>query len=91
MLPGLAGPFQLVWIDADKENYAHYFDLVVDKVPSGGCILADNVLWSGKVLGTRVDKDTKALQEFNNKVCSDPRVKTMLLPLRDGIMMMTKN
>lgn len=91
LLPGLAGPFQLVWIDADKENYAHYFDLVVDKVPSGGCILADNVLWSGKVLGTRVDKDTKALQEFNNKVCSDPRVKTMLLPLRDGIMMMTKN
>lgn len=91
LIPLLPGPFDLVWIDADKENYGRYFDLVIDKVPSGGCVLADNVLWSGKVLDARVDKDTRAIQEFNCKVRDDPRVQTMLLPLRDGIMLMIKN
>jgi len=91
VIPGIPGPLDLVWIDADKENYSTYFDLVVDKVPAGGCILADNVLWSGKVLESRVDKDTKALQQFNRKVLDDPRVTSMLLPVRDGIMMMVKN
>ena len=91
VIPGLSGPFDLVWIDADKESYAQYFDLVIDKVPSGGCILADNVLWSGKVLEAEPDKDAQALMEFVRKVRDDPRVETMLLPLRDGIQMMLKN
>jgi caffeoyl-CoA O-methyltransferase len=67
-----------------------YYDLVFDKVPIGGFILADNVLWSGKVVQAKVDKDTKAIKEFNQKVSQDTRVKTMLLPLRDGIMIVHK-
>ncbi|MBL7850126.1 MAG: O-methyltransferase [Cyclobacteriaceae bacterium] len=91
ILPALPGPFDLVFIDADKENYSLYFDLVIDKVPSGGFLLADNVLWSGKVLETRPDKDTRAIQQFNEKVIADARVQAMLLPLRDGILLMRKN
>jgi predicted O-methyltransferase YrrM len=91
ILPSLTGPFDLVFLDADKENYAYYFDLVIDKVPTGGYLLADNVLWSGKVLDAQPDKLTKAIQLFNAKVRADARVQTMLLPLRDGIMLMRKN
>lgn len=90
IIPSLAGPFDLVFIDADKENYSHYFDLVIDKVPSGGFLIADNVLWSGKVLEPKPDKDTRAIQEFNEKVSADTRVQTMLLPLRDGLLLMRK-
>jgi predicted O-methyltransferase YrrM len=90
IIPSLAGPFDLVFIDADKENYSHYFDLVLDKVPSGGFLIADNVLWSGKVLESKPDKDTRAIQEFNEKVSADTRVQTMLLPLRDGLLLMRK-
>ncbi|MBL7847854.1 MAG: O-methyltransferase [Cyclobacteriaceae bacterium] len=90
VIPTLAGPFDLVWIDADKENYALYFDLVIDKVRPGGFLLADNVLWSGKVLEPNPDKDTRAIQAFSQKVHQDPRVQTMLLPLRDGILLMRK-
>ena len=90
ILPGLSGPFDLVWIDADKENYTHYYDLVIDKVPSGGYILADNVLWSGKILETKTDKDTRALQAFNDKIHQDPRVENLLMPIRDGILLMRK-
>jgi caffeoyl-CoA O-methyltransferase len=82
--------FDLVFIDADKENYSNYFDLVIDKVPSGGYILADNVLWSGKVVDGSADKDTQAILDFNNKVHNDPRVENVLLPLRDGIMVARK-
>lgn len=91
IIPGLAGPFDLVLIDADKESYSLYFDLVIDKVPTGGYILADNVLWSGKVIDRKRDKDTKAVMEFNDKVRNDPRVQTVLLPFRDGILLMLKN
>lgn len=80
----------LVFIDADKENYIKYYNLVFDKVRSGGLILADNVLWSGKITQTKTDKDTRALQEFNDAVVADARVECMLLPLRDGIMMARK-
>ena len=90
ILPGLSGPFDLVWIDADKENYTNYYDLVIDKVPSGGYILADNVLWSGKILETKTDKDTRALQAFNDKIHQDPRVENLLVPIRDGILLMRK-
>lgn len=82
--------FDLVFIDADKERYSKYFDLVIDKVRPGGLILADNVLWSGKVLDSNPDKDTRAITEFNKKVHTDPRVENVLLPIRDGIMLMRK-
>lgn len=86
----LPGPFDLVFIDADKENYSAYFDLVIDKVRSGGYILADNVLWSGKVLDQKPDKDTRAILDFNRKVQLEPRIENVLLPIRDGIMIMRK-
>ncbi len=90
IIPSLDFMFDLVFIDADKENYATYYDLVFDKVNSGGVILADNVLWSGKVTQAKIDKDTRALIEFNKKVNLDARVENLLLPLRDGIMMIRK-
>ncbi len=93
IIPTLSGPFDLVFIDADKFNNATYFDLIIDKVRPGGIILADNVLWSGKVLvaeGQKVDKDTKAILDFNAKIQNDPRVENVLLPIRDGIMMARK-
>lgn len=82
--------FDLVFIDADKINYANYFDLVIDKVRPGGFIIADNVLWSGKVLNEKKDKDTKALHEYNQKIASDPRVEHNLIPIRDGLMVARK-
>jgi caffeoyl-CoA O-methyltransferase len=92
IIPALSSQIDLVFIDADKENYAVYFDLVIDKVRSGGFILADNVLWSGKVVEPvkSNDRSTKALMDFNEKVQRDSRVENMLLPLRDGIMVMRK-
>jgi predicted O-methyltransferase YrrM len=93
IIPTLDGPFDLVFIDADKYNNATYFDLIIDKVRPGGIILADNVLWSGKVLvaeGQKIDKDTKAILDFNDKIQNDPRVENVLLPIRDGIMMARK-
>ena len=87
IIPQLEGPFDLVFIDADKENTQAYFDLCMERVPSGGLILTDNVLWNGKVLDSadKDDRDTLALQEFNHKVANDSRVESLMLPLRDGI------
>ena len=90
IIPGLKERFDLVFIDADKENYARYFDLVIDRVNLNGIILADNVLWSGKVLQAKPDKDTRAIMAFNEKVQRDPRVENVLLPIRDGLMMMRR-
>lgn len=90
IIPELNRTFDLVFIDADKENYSNYYDLVFDKVPSGGFIVADNVLWSGKVLEPKPDKDTKAILEFNEMVEKDTRVENMLLPVRDGLMIVRK-
>lgn len=90
IIPTLKGNFDLVFIDADKENYARYYDLVINHVPLGGYILADNVLWSGKVLDDKPDKDTRAIKEFNRKIQEDTRVENVLLPVRDGIMVMRK-
>lgn len=89
-IPGLKQSFDLVFIDADKQNYSTYFDLVLPMVRSGGIILADNVLWSGKVLNPAMDKDTAALQAFNTKCRGDDRVETLVLPIRDGISMFRK-
>jgi caffeoyl-CoA O-methyltransferase len=90
IIPTLVDSFDLVFIDADKENYSRYFDLVIEKTKVGGFILADNVLWSGKVLNTKPDKDTRAILAFNSKVQGDPRVENVLLPIRDGIMLIRK-
>ena len=90
IIPTLNTKFDLVFIDADKENYARYFNLVIDNVNLNGLILADNVLWSGKVLNDKMDKDTKAIVDFNAGVHLDPRVENVLLPIRDGIMVMRK-
>jgi predicted O-methyltransferase YrrM len=90
IIPQLEGKFDLVFIDADKENYARYYDLVIDRVNLNGMILADNVLWSGKVLMDKPDKDTRAIIDFNEKVMRDARVENVLLPIRDGLMVMRK-
>ncbi len=90
IIPTLNTDFDLVFIDADKENYARYYDLIINRVPLGGYILADNVLWSGKVLDMKADKDTKAIKEFNRKIQDDTRVENVLLPVRDGILIMQK-
>ena len=90
IIPQLKQKFDLVFIDADKENYARYFDLVIDHVNLNGYILADNVLWSGKVLMEKPDNDTRAIIDFNEKVLKDKRVENVLLPIRDGVMLMRK-
>ena len=85
ILKTLAGPYDLVFLDADKENYPHYFDLIIDKLETGGVIVSDNVLWSGKVLEKAIDEATSALQEYNHKINTDVRVETVVLPVRDGL------
>lgn len=92
IIKNLTGPFDIVFIDADKENYNLYFDLVIDKVSSGGLIIADNVLWSGKVAeeSTKTDKDTESLKLYNEKIHTDSRVENILVPIRDGLMMARK-
>lgn len=87
IIPTLDLKFDLVFIDADKENYIHYFELIVPKMNQGGIILSDNVLWSGKVLEPlqKNDLSTKILLEYNQLLIDDPRVETVLLPIRDGL------
>ncbi|TDD93980.1 O-methyltransferase [Flavobacterium cellulosilyticum] len=87
IIPTLDLKFDLVFIDADKENYINYFELIVPKMNKGGIILSDNVLWSGKVLEPlqKNDISTKILLEYNQLLKNDPRVETVLLPIRDGL------
>jgi caffeoyl-CoA O-methyltransferase len=92
LIPQIEGLFDLVFIDADKSNYSLYFDLIVDRVRSGGIILSDNVLWSGKVTEpvNPNDTDTIALLEFNRKLVHDARIEVVLLPIRDGLSLARK-
>lgn len=92
IIPKLSVKFDLVFIDADKINYSNYFDLVIDNLTTGGFIIADNVLWSGKVTEKikQGDKDTQALVDFNDKIQKDHRVENVLFPVRDGLMIMRK-
>jgi predicted O-methyltransferase YrrM len=85
VIPQLNYKFQLAFIDADKENYSNYFDLIIEKMDVGGYIIADNVLWSGKVTEENKDEETMALHNYNKKMLSDKRVETVLLPVRDGL------
>ena len=87
VLTEINGPFDLVFIDADKANYSNYFLAIIDKMNPGRVILSDNVLWSGKVTETpsQKDQDTKALIAYNKMMNEDPRIETVLLPIRDGL------
>ena len=91
IIPTLPETFDLVFIDADKPNYSNYYNLVFNRVRPGGFIIADNVLWSGKVLHAQKDENTQALHEFNQMVAADDRVSNVLLPIRDGLMVVRKN
>ncbi|MBI4055569.1 MAG: class I SAM-dependent methyltransferase [Elusimicrobia bacterium] len=88
-LQTLPGPFEMVFIDADKENYARYWELCVPKVRSGGILVADNVLWSGRVLHPTESSD-HAIVAFNRQVHNDPRVEAVILTVRDGVLLALK-
>lgn len=93
IIPELDFNFDLVFIDADKSNYCIYFDLILPKLNKGGIIIVDNVLWSGKVLHSNLpnkDSETLGLKNFNDKVNADKAVETLLLPIRDGLMICRK-
>ena len=92
IIPSLGESWDIVFIDADKENYSNYFDLTIDHIRPGGYIIADNVLWSGKVIQKvdPKDEETKALMAFNEKVWKDERVENALFPVRDGLMVCRK-
>ncbi len=87
IIPDLDIKFDLVFIDADKPNYPTYFEIIIGKMNSGGIILSDNVLWSGKVIEkvSEDDLSTKALLEYNTLLVEDHRIETVLLPIRDGL------
>jgi caffeoyl-CoA O-methyltransferase len=88
-LASLAPPFDFVFIDADKENYLNYFEQCLRLLRPGGLIAADNVLWSGRVLEPKETTD-RAIATFNDKVARDPRVECVMLPIRDGVSLITK-
>ncbi len=92
IIPGLKEEFDLVFIDADKEQYVDYYNTVFPKVKKGGFILADNVLWGGKVLEplTKTDKETQGIKDFNEMVNSDTRVEKVMLSIRDGLYLIRK-
>lgn len=92
IIPSINQLFDLVFIDADKRDYCDYYQLIFDKIPVGGFLLADNILWSGKVVDPEAadEAQTRGIIEFNDLVQNDPRVKNVILPVRDGIMIVQK-
>jgi predicted O-methyltransferase YrrM len=91
IIPSLNETFDLVFIDADKKNNATYYNMIIDRVRSGGLILVDNVLWSGKVLDQGVsDQKTSFISKFNEMVSADQRVEKLILPVRDGLFLIRK-
>lgn len=90
IIPSLQEVFDLVFIDADKKNNYAYFELIVDKVRPGGLILVDNVLWKGKVFADDKDTDTVNIRQFNDRITADERIEKMILPLRDGLLLIRK-
>ncbi len=87
IIPTLDGDFDLVFMDANKQEYLDYYDLVADRIPQGGLLIADNVLWSGKVLSPAGDADAQTLDQFNKRVLADERFSNLILPLRDGLLL----
>lgn len=90
IIPTINATYDLVFIDAGKMHYPQYYDLIIDRVNPGGYILADNVLWDGKVVRVEKDRDTEILDYFNKKIHQDSRVENILLPIRDGLMLARK-
>ncbi|NBV07579.1 MAG: O-methyltransferase [Flavobacteriia bacterium] len=91
LIPTLPDTWDLVFIDADKKNYLNYYDLVIEHMNPGGIILADNILWSGKVIDEAAqDRETVLLRKYNELIQADERVENILLPIRDGIMVARK-
>lgn len=90
IIPQLPYQFDLVFIDADKQNYSNYFNILFDKVKPGGYILADNVLFHGQVVADKMSKNALAMHQYNQKMIADNRLEHVLLPLRDGIMISRK-
>jgi caffeoyl-CoA O-methyltransferase len=92
IIPGLDRMFDLIFIDGEKTEYPEYYELCMDKLSPGGYILIDNVLWNGKVLDTPepTDDDTSSIQQLNDKIQADRRVENIILPLRDGLMLVRK-
>ncbi|HHG85242.1 MAG TPA: O-methyltransferase [Bacteroidetes bacterium] len=91
LIPTIDTPIDLAFLDADKESYVRYFDMILPKMPSGGLIIADNMLWSGKVLDENVsDRETQGLRNFVEHVANTENVEQVLMPVRDGIMLIVK-
>lgn len=90
IIPTLEGGFDLVFIDADKKRNLTYYDMLVDRVPSGGILMIDNVLWKGKVFDENPDNQTKQVLELNNTLARDSRVEKLILPVRDGLFVLRK-
>jgi predicted O-methyltransferase YrrM len=91
IIPNLDEVFDLIFIDADKKNNETYYNLTIDKLRSGGLIIVDNVLWSGKVIGEKkTDSATTSISDFNEMIRSDQRVEKLILPVRDGVYIIRK-
>tara|TARA_B110000444_G_C18762953_1_gene558529 strand:+ start:233 stop:814 length:582 start_codon:yes stop_codon:yes gene_type:complete len=90
IVPALDYKFDLIFLDAGKKDYPIYYELILPKLRKGGIILADNILWSGKILDENMDKTSIVLDEFNKQVVEDSRVENVILPLRDGINVIRK-
>lgn len=91
LIPTFPEMWDLVFIDADKKNYLNYYELVIERMNPGGIILADNILWSGKVIDpSATDRETEILRRYNEVIHADDRVENILLPIRDGIMVARK-
>jgi len=92
VIPKIKGDFNLVFIDADKKNYGHYFDLLIDRIPGGGFMIADNVLFHGEVILPKDQQSNTAayIHEFNKKIAADDRVEQVIMPVRDGLMLIRK-
>ena len=89
-LKSISGPFDMAFIDADKENYSNYYEAILPMIRSGGLLAVDNVLWSGRVLDPK-DESDKAIHQFNEKVIQDEKVESVLLTIRDGLNCIVKN
>jgi caffeoyl-CoA O-methyltransferase len=89
-LPSLDGSFDLIFIDADKGNYVNYYEALLPKLATNGLLIADNTLWSGRVVDEDVDDSARAIKQFNDRVRDDPRVEQVLLTVRDGMLLVKK-
>lgn len=90
VIPSIEGDFDLVFIDADKKRNLVYYEMLIDRIPSGGVILVDNVLWKGKVFQDKPDSQTKQVLELNATLAKDNRVEKLILPIRDGLFVLRK-